>query len=746
MALKDLKSNLSWYGKESPGPYKPNADYTDTKFQGVDNIPFVETSGYGFQGVSTLSPVTRFAGDSFIIDDVTFSTRGAASRAAQLGSGTVFPGGNHSFDIPRTGFNVDSKYGDTYGVKFGNSGLANTYTENSPIDDMYNKFNLRDDATPNPGYVKQPFILRGIQREGSSDPQRWGLGETTVGKIFSTLDLPRAGILTSAERSAIDAARIGKFLISPRGIGFLARQFGYQLMNPNIENLAGTALNLPATQLYNPLSAPGQALVGGLLGVGKFTRHSSLTSLPTGGGGEYGGIKNLQRASNIILGPKAGRIIKLYDQYEQGGGFIGQTWSALTAPKGPGSILGIGRTVHTRTTMTDLKNQSSPYGGLPGGITAQLTSLIGIGGAETTYNTSFGEKFFRWNTDNQYQGETELQIPETGGGNATTADDSGVENIGKTYYKTNTYEQIKTTSAGRDANTVAINDYRLIEGDPVPYDKTEEENPLVKKTTEINPIAPHIEPERQEKPFDGGGLNESSNAIHSYKALEYPNLVRDVGNVKKSFKDNTNYENTNTRISKYGIDTNQTDPIQSIEAFSDYDTVKDLIKFKFTPLRITDTAADTQKPIIFRAFLSNVSDAFAPQWDEKQDQGRADAKIMLSGWGRSIALDFAVPVMSKAELNPVWGKLDELAKLTYPIYAKSGFTGTYCKVTIGDLYNDIPMYVQDLSYDWDNETPWELENGQQVPLYTNVSMTLGWIGIQRPDYKTAVFSYKPTSE
>ena len=118
---------------------------------------------------------------------------------------------------------------------------------------------------------------------------------------------------------------------------------------------------------------------------------------------------------------------------------------------------------------------------------------------------------------------------------------------------------------------------------------------------------------------------------------------------------------------------------------------------------------------------------------------------MLSGWGRSIALDFAVPVMSKSELNPIWGKLEELAKLTYPIYAKNGFTGTYCKVTIGDLYNGIPMYVQDLSYDWDNETPWELDDGQQVPLYTNVSMTLGWIGIQRPDYKTAAFSFSPST-
>ena len=89
-----------------------------------------------------------------------------------------------------------------------------------------------------------------------------------------------------------------------------------------------------------------------------------------------------------------------------------------------------------------------------------------------------------------------------------------------------------------------------------------------------------------------------------------------------------------------------------------------------------------------------------------------------------------------------WDKLDELAKLTYHIYPSggSGFTGTYVNVTIGDLYVNEPMYVTDLSYDWDNETPWVLEEGAQVPLYTTVSMQLGYIGRQRPSYEGAAFT------
>ena len=56
----------------------------------------------------------------------------------------------------------------------------------------------------------------------------------------------------------------------------------------------------------------------------------------------------------------------------------------------------------------------------------------------------------------------------------------------------------------------------------------------------------------------------------------------------------------------------------------------DLIKFKFTPLRTTDSM-DKVQPIIFRAYLNTLGDSFMPSWEENQDQGRADAKIMLQG-------------------------------------------------------------------------------------------------------------------
>ena len=104
MALMNLKSDLSWYGKSAPG-FKPNADRSDTRFNNEGVSPSVLSSGYDNYG-NVLSPAIRHAADSFIIDDVTHSDRGLASRAAQLGNGSKFPispeGNVHTFDLART--------------------------------------------------------------------------------------------------------------------------------------------------------------------------------------------------------------------------------------------------------------------------------------------------------------------------------------------------------------------------------------------------------------------------------------------------------------------------------------------------------------------------------------------------------------------------------------------------------------------------------------------------------------------
>ncbi|MBC8303571.1 MAG: hypothetical protein H8E55_48405, partial [Pelagibacterales bacterium] len=137
--------------------------------------------------------------------------------------------------------------------------------------------------------------------------------------------------------------------------------------------------------------------------------------------------------------------------------------------------------------------------------------------------------------------------------------------------------------------------------------------------------------------------------------------------------------------------------------------------------------------IAFKAYLGTLTDSFAPGWNGEADQGRADSRYLYTSFERTIQTDFMVPVYKEAYRSEIWNKLQNLARKTYPVYGSNGFYGQSIDVTIGDLYKSKKMIITDLSYDWDNETPWEITKGIQAPMYTNVSISF------------TVLSPKPTS-
>jgi hypothetical protein len=389
MGLMTFQSLYSWYGNQPPG-FQPNSDVQDTDF--VYNSTGAYQVSVPIKGFSNSGYTQQFgiatARDSFQIDNVTFSQRGFASRAAQQGNGSRFPigpaGQIHDFDIERLGFNPDNKYADTYGPN-SNSGLADTYTADSPIDDMYNKYKVRDEAY-NPftfPVTREPFILRGIQRDDNSDPQRWGLAGTTGGNISTLLDIPRGGPLAFGERTFQDVIRLGKFAISPKGLAFITKQFGLQFMNPNTENIIGTARGLRLTQLYDPTSFLVNTATAGI-GI-RFDRHlppivtrgrySQIIGArkPLGTQIIHNRLVRLMKEYNVSI--DAGRIpaTQLATPFLTGAGStipqlpagplattVGLPSLTLSAAAGPKSVLGIGVTNIRRTVSTTTDSINNP--------------------------------------------------------------------------------------------------------------------------------------------------------------------------------------------------------------------------------------------------------------------------------------------------------------------------------------------------------------------------------------------------
>jgi hypothetical protein len=345
MSLLSLKSAYSFYDSRDA---KFKASSEKTKFSANPNYLTIVTTINGFNDLGYRSTFgTKISKNTFDLEE-----QGNARRIQQLGTGTKFPigptGEVHEFDIKRLGFSQYNRYEDTYN-KLSNSGLADTYTKDSPIDDMYNIIKVRDESSDRL-YFKEPFILRGIQRNDNSKTQRFGPD--------SNLDIPRGGMITNVTRSTLDVLRIGKFLTTPKGLSFTAKQIGLQLMNPNTEGSTGVTqlpVGTDSSKIYSTKN-----LLKNIGGVGRglhFRRHGTVPeSIQIFDKSRYEDV--LIRARSTI-GEKLrnNRLVKLHKELidkknELSSQFVKKTIKLLSGIGGPNSNNGVGTTDIKRYEIT----------------------------------------------------------------------------------------------------------------------------------------------------------------------------------------------------------------------------------------------------------------------------------------------------------------------------------------------------------------------------------------------------------
>jgi hypothetical protein len=177
---------------------------------------------------------------------------------------------------------------------------------------------FREVADPhNIASFRQPFILRPIPTEGDGTPGngRWGfdpipadsgLGGFLGGAASEFIGGFFRGAPTFTglvERHLTDKLRIGKFLLTPKGIGFIGKQYALQALNPTLESKVYnpiSTLNIPLGVITDPKGIVQEGGIGGLatllasvaLPIAHTERHL--------GGARY---------ENLILGTGGSRLI-----------------------------------------------------------------------------------------------------------------------------------------------------------------------------------------------------------------------------------------------------------------------------------------------------------------------------------------------------------------------------------------------------------------------------------------------------
>jgi hypothetical protein len=167
---------------------------------------------------------------------------------------------------------------------------------------------------------------------------------------------------------------------------------------------------------------------------------------------------------------------------------------------------------------------------------------------------------------------------------------------------------------------------------------------------------------------------------------------------------------------------------------------KDFIKFYFTGPKLSPNAINdrtiTDDVIVFRATIDGVTDTFNPSWNPVSMIGRADQNYHYQSFSRDISLDFTIYATSRDELKPIYRKLNALAGYTTPDYSAQksiGLVGSWMRITVGDLFFQVPAVITSLSYTFgDADSPWEINieddpENMQVPLKIGVSVGFGVI-------------------
>jgi hypothetical protein len=147
----------------------------------------------------------------------------------------------------------------------------------------------------------------------------------------------------------------------------------------------------------------------------------------------------------------------------------------------------------------------------------------------------------------------------------------------------------------------------------------------------------------------------------------------------------------------------------------------DLIPFRIT---IVDPLAPNSKstPLNFRAYIDDFSDDYSADWTSQTYMGRAEKFYRYTGFDRSINLSFTIVADSENNHSVMYEQLNTLAASLAPTYTSAGYmAGNLHQITLGDYLVNQWGVLTGLSFTPDDESPWGVESGMQLPFYIKVT-------------------------
>jgi hypothetical protein len=164
--------------------------------------------------------------------------------------------------------------------------------------------------------------------------------------------------------------------------------------------------------------------------------------------------------------------------------------------------------------------------------------------------------------------------------------------------------------------------------------------------------------------------------------------------------------------------------------------INDLVKFRIGAVD-SSNPNNVQTWMVFRAYLTALSDNIDASWNDVKYAGRGDKFYVYDGFTRKMSVSFKVAALSVDEMMVVYQKLNFLMGNLMPDYGTGiVMRGPLVRMTIGNYIDGQLCKLDSLSYTIPQDSPWEIGLGDKeliLPHIMEVQLSFTPIGSQTQD-------------
>lgn len=545
----------------------------------------------------------------------------------------------------------------------------------------------RDGGSSNQPYMTKPIPdelplntrdIAGL-RGGILNPLYVGEDVGRLGKFFSDFSSP-ASLIFNANQNILSR------------IGPATQQSQIPGQSSTINGLVNGGIYLPTSTL---LQIPFGDLGGHLLkqGLNPFpqSREQSLSTTLLAG--------QLVTYSNIVPEIKEkNRLVKFYNTTYQNGNFILDSYGG-----GAGSQSGIGRTTIYRYNYTNFYDNNKTVLNLSPNEYFNANSQWRTSLSNTTY--SYYDKGVK----------TDINYSSGGNPNYSHIINAGYLVISTPEVKDKLYQgttvQVVLDQSAQPSNNNAEGQYYTNTSN-LSKDTIQTYNKATVKDFRTNIITNNPAVQTTDNKILSKGLDYTTRNIETRVHLGDPGKSKNVFNY--AFTPDEDGDNTRgVPVSKDALDKINALPVYNTTRADFKGYKNDLVKFR---IGVFDTNSNNISYIHFRAFIENFNDGYSNSWEAIKYAGRADKLYKYGEFERNVSLDWTVVAQSKAELIPMYKKLNYLASALAPRYNEAGYMfGNLMTLTVGGYLYDVPGIVNGgLNYNTIQEGTWEIGIGNST--------------------------------